>query len=50
MQESGDGMYGGAPGRCGDFTLFSKKYAFLGIFWPKSLLKDSFIKSLNEMC
>jgi len=35
------GFEGGASGRCGDFTAFSKKkYAFLSTFWPKFLLKN----------
>jgi len=29
---------------------FSKKYAFLGIFWPKFLLKNSFYKYMNKVC
>jgi len=32
------------------YSLFSKKYAFLGIFWSKFLLKNSFFKCLNKMC
>jgi len=32
-----------SPGAMRQFySLFSKKYAFLGIFWPKFLLKSSF--------
>jgi len=30
--------------------FFSKKYAYLGIFWPKFLLKNSFYKCLNKVC
>jgi len=30
-------------GRCGDFTAFFQKYAFLGIFWSKFLLKTAFL-------
>jgi len=29
-------------GRCDDFTAFSKKYAFLDIFWYKFVLKMRF--------
>jgi len=42
------GFGGGVPGRCNDFTAFFK-YAFLGIFWPKFLLKNSFFKCLNKV-
>jgi len=47
------GFGGGAPGRCGNFTaFFLKKYAFLGIFLPKFLLKKLFFycKCLNKVC
>jgi len=45
------GFRGEAPGRCGDFTaFFLKKYAFLGIFWPKFLLKHLFFKCLKNVC
>jgi len=32
------------------YSLFSKTYAFLGIFWPKFLVKNSFFKCLNKVC
>jgi len=31
------------------YSLFSKKYALLGIFCPKFLLKNSFFKCLNKV-
>jgi len=36
--------------RFGNFTaFFSKNCAFLGIFWPKFLPKNSFYKCLNKV-
>jgi len=32
------------------YSFFPKKYAFLGIFWPKFLLKNAFYKCLNKVC
>jgi len=43
------GFEGGTPGCCSDFTAFPKKYLFLGIFWPKFLLKNLSFKCLNKV-
>jgi len=39
------GVRGRIPRRCGDFTAFIQKYAFLGIIWSKFLLKTTFLNS-----
>jgi len=36
--------------RCGNFTAFFFKFALLGIFWPKFLLKSSYFECLNKRC
>jgi len=42
---------GGAPSAAAILQpFFSKKYVFLGIFWHKFLLKNSFFKCLNKVC
>jgi len=39
---------GGSPDAAAILQLFSKKYAFLNIFWHKFLLKTAFFKCLNK--
>jgi len=41
LEASGD-FWGGSPDAAVILQLFSKKYAFLSIFWPKFLLKNAF--------
>jgi len=44
------GFGGRAPDAAAILQIFLKKYAFLGIFLSKFLLKNAFFKSLNKLC